>query len=184
MSKDGIEVLVIGYTGAGKTVLIQKLSDYGSKIAKKTRSPPDSFFDFEFPPQPTTGSEFFKAQFSKTKIRFREIGGALRSIWATGLKNTNKVMFLIDSSSPQDVADAQCELLELLGHPDSQSLPFLIVLTKIDIESSLLLEEINNVLRLDMLEPEMKNRIRMTETSTKTHENFDSIIDWLCLPLA
>ncbi|KAH7828332.1 Arl16 [Monocercomonoides exilis] len=173
------EILVIGINSCGKSTLIDTIEQL-TKTEKKTEPiVSDVPFRFTFPRNPTHGIEIKKIPIEKQIYHFREIGGALRTMWCNFIKRSKKIIYLIDASDHTTVAAASVELREVLGHPDSKGIPFLIVLNKIDIACGVLLEEVQIVLRLDTLEEEARSRIYFCEIVATSGENVDKIIDWV-----
>ncbi|KAA6390794.1 MAG: hypothetical protein EZS28_013681 [Streblomastix strix] len=168
------EVLVIDIQGSGKTRLIEVLTDF-AKSGEKDLS------EVEIINQSlnTNGVELTNITVGKEKILLREIGGSLKPLWIDFFERSQFIMFVVDVSDYAQIPSAVCEIIELISNPDSKNINILIVLNKIDIDHSILIEEIQMQLRLDSLEDNNRLRINFVEVSALLGINIGIIYKWL-----
>ncbi|XP_034033745.1 ADP-ribosylation factor-like protein 9 [Thalassophryne amazonica] len=97
------QVLVLGLDGAGKSSMLQRLNP-GQLSAKRGHC------------QPTRGFNFMSLSSPTCQLNFLEIGGAedLRRYWTDYLRNTNVLVYVVDSSDRSRLPVAKTELHHLL----------------------------------------------------------------------
>jgi len=163
-------LLIVGPSGAGKTLLLKRLQNSLSSIGKD--DVPATI--------PTVGTNLMNVTtLKKTEVTVREIGGAMAPIWNKYYKDASAIMFMIDLSRPTQVANAAVELMSLLSHPSTQTSPVLVILNKKDVPSSMKMVQIEGLFRLQELKKAANQKISVVETSAATGVNLEKVAKWL-----
>jgi ADP-ribosylation factor-like protein 6 len=134
LAKTEKNILIIGLDNAGKTTLINKLK------SKKNK-----------PTVPTIG--FSKEAFSKKNFKFNvfDMSGQqkFRTLWENYYKDSDAVIFVIDSSDRVRLAIVKYEIEQMLQHDELKpSTPVLFFSNKMDLEESVKPWEIEEELQL------------------------------------
>lgn len=174
MTANECQVLVLGAEGSGKTLLLKRIQ---SAIENGT----DKKDDFEAVPSTvsTIGTNIASVTMNKKKINIRELGGAMAPIWKNFYDDSNAVIFLIDISNSFQVASSTVLFLDVLSSRNLSDLPILLLLNKTDLDSSLTIQEIKFILRLNDLKKHATKKLKVIECSLKSGTGIEEIKDWL-----
>lgn len=102
------------------------------------------------PTLPTVGSTVEEIRLDKTSTcLLKEYGGCMAPVWNTAYSDCDLVVYVIDGSNSMQISAATILLLEVLGHPELKSKPFLVVFNKLDCQCAMSLTEYKSVMRMD-----------------------------------
>jgi signal recognition particle receptor subunit beta len=101
-------------------------------------------------------------------ISIRDIGGQdkLRGIWKFYLKNCEGLFYVVDSSDRERIELAKNELKNLLDFEDMKKIPVIVIANKQDIDPSMSLKEIEQLMKLN----EIENPYHLIGACAKTGE--------------
>ena len=174
MTTNESRVLVLGAEGTGKTLLlkrIQSVAEHGYDDCKEFESVPSTVS--------TVGTNIAVVVLSKRKVNLREIGGSLAPLWKNFFDETHAVIFIIDVSNNIQVSASTILLYDVLGSENLAKLPFLLLLNKTDLNSSLAIHELKFILRLNDLKRHITQNMKVVECSLKSGMGMQDIKDWL-----
>ncbi len=103
-------------------------------------------------------------------------------IWKTYYKNSQALMFVIDSANPFQIAASTVLLQDCLQHEDLKNKPFLVVFTKTDIQGPISLTEFKNIMMFDLIIAENDangQNVTIANCSGVTAEGIESIFEWI-----
>mmetsp|Transcript_22152 Transcript_22152/g.36699 ORF Transcript_22152/g.36699 Transcript_22152/m.36699 type:complete len:175 (+) Transcript_22152:80-604(+) len=173
----GQEILVLGCSGAGKSLLVKQLKNIASNGFASPLEACDS--------QPTIGVELDKIQIRKKRIDVRELGGTLVEVWPKYFPASLAVIFVVDASDPVMLSSAVVELHSLLADQALLRNPFLLLFNKSD--APLICPELvlSEIFRLDDIKRHRPNDdfFKVVHGSTVTGEHIQEILQWLCMLL-
>lgn len=112
------DILVIGTSGAGKSLLLRRLRNLDEPVEAETL--------------PTMGTDIENIQINKKNILFREVGFKLVQSWMKFSKETKAILFLVDLTSYASLSASVIEFYNLLLGIGDLSKPIVLVLNKID----------------------------------------------------
>ena len=176
MATNESRVLVLGAEGTGKTLLlkrIQSLAENGSDSHKEFDSVPSTVS--------TIGTNIAVAMLNKRKISLRELGGAMAPIWKNYFDETHAVVFVIDVSNNIQVSASTILFYDVLGSESLSGVPVLLLLNKTDLNSTLTLQEMKFILRLNDLKKHISQNLKVVESSLKSGTGMQAIKEWLQL---
>jgi len=176
MATNESRVLVLGAEGTGKTLLlkrIQSLAENGSDHYKEFESVPSTVS--------TIGTNIAVAMLNKRKISLRELGGAMAPIWKNYFDETHAVVFIIDVSNNIQVSASTILFYDVLGSESLSGVPVLLLLNKTDLNSTLTLQELKFILRLNDLKKHISHNLTVVESSLKSGMCVQDIKEWLQL---
>ncbi|KFG27106.1 uncharacterized protein NESG_00181 [Nematocida ausubeli] len=157
-----IKICLCGPSRSGKTSFYKAFTD--RKVLKK---------------EPVTiGSRML--HFTKNGIRgtFFDIGGAAEysNLRDFSYRNSNALIFFVDSSNPQSFVDAKSMLQGLLNKNKRKKLPILILCTHNDIDGFTSCQDIALQLSLDSF---LGKDISCYSISSLTLSNFAAVEEWI-----
>ncbi|KAI6215363.1 ADP-ribosylation factor-like protein 6 [Aphelenchoides besseyi] len=159
------EILVLGLDNSGKSTILNQLK------------PPDAQSSSIVP---TVG--YNVERFTAANINFSayDMSGQskYRNLWETQYRNTNGIIFVVDSTDKLRLAVARDELWMLLDHKDlsTRKIPVLIFANKVDQKNALSSNELNLSLGLDLIRNHDWN---IVQTCALTGQGLIAGIDWL-----
>ena len=120
-------ILVLGLDNAGKTTILKKLSD---------EDPTNT--------TPTQGFNIKSLQQDGFKLNVWDIGGqkAIRPYWKNYYKNTDSLVFVVDSADKRRLKEAAEQLKSILVEPELAGVPLLVFANKQDLLSAMEAEEV------------------------------------------
>ena len=128
--------LMIGLDGAGKTTLMYKLK-LGETIGTV----------------PTVGFNVESLEFKSLTLTIWDLGGQskIRPLWNHYFKNTDAIIFVVDSEDRKRLEQAKEELWTVLANPILAHAPLLIFANKQDVAKATTVQTIVEVLGLEKL---------------------------------
>ena len=183
------ECLLVGSENAGKSLLLYRLKWLSTQnIAKKeTASKEHSLTNIPEPPSllPTVGTVFETVKITKednssTKIKLRELGGAMAPIWYDYYKGASLVMYVIDMSDHFRLSASTILLLDVLAHEDLQGKPTLIIFNKSDLSTCLSFEQLKAIMRLDDL-LSSRSGLQYIRISSLTCDGLEQVLKWITI---
>ena len=111
-------ILVLGLDNAGKTTILKALSQ--EEVSNV---------------MPTQGFNIKSLQQDKFKLTVWDIGGqrAIRTYWKNYYQNTDGLIYVVDSSDEERLAESKEELLAILVEEELKNVPLLVFANKQDI---------------------------------------------------
>mmetsp|Transcript_22031 Transcript_22031/g.61950 ORF Transcript_22031/g.61950 Transcript_22031/m.61950 type:complete len:187 (+) Transcript_22031:71-631(+) len=131
-----VKVLLVGLDAAGKTTIMYKL-----------------VVDETFTTTPTLGSQVEQLTYKNTNFLMWDMGGqeSCRSSWEVYYPNTKAVIFVVDSSDRERIAECRKELATLLKHPELKDAVVLVYANKQDLATAMPPSEISEALALSSI---------------------------------
>ncbi|KAH8406956.1 hypothetical protein KR222_001292, partial [Zaprionus bogoriensis] len=133
-------LLILGLDNAGKSSLARRLTSDNEESLKLIN--------------PTDGVEEMHIQIKNVKLCLRDLSGQwrMRRMWHTYYPNTHALIYVVDSSDASRLAEAQCELCDVLLDERMANVPLLVLANKQDLSgalSSSLLVDLMGLKRLE-----------------------------------
>ena len=164
--KRGIPLVIIGLPQAGKTSLVRRMKT-GEFLETK----------------PTLGMQFESVEIGDARFDLFDLGGHVtyrQTIWETYTKLAYGVIFIIDSSDPEQFDLVKEEFWKSIDLKDTtDEFAILILCNKSDLEESVDLENIINHIELFKLAEKENASFQFFKTSMKTGENVENALQWL-----
>eukprot|EP01060_Flectonema_neradi_P000234 TRINITY_DN1015_c8_g1_i1.p1 TRINITY_DN1015_c8_g1~~TRINITY_DN1015_c8_g1_i1.p1 ORF type:complete len:208 (+),score=33.59 TRINITY_DN1015_c8_g1_i1:53-625(+) len=161
--KQEMELTLVGIQNAGKTTLLNVISDGKAK---------DTI--------PTVGLNIRKIRKGNISIKLWDIGGQprFRGMWERYCRGVNAIVFVVDSSnkSQSNLEASQKELNELMSKPALEKIPLLVLGNKNDIPGHLTTQELRDALDLDKIKG---REVCVYSISAKNSVNIDMTLQWL-----
>ena len=179
--------LVLGCSGAGKTVLIRQLrvllaGKRGGRVGAKAAAAERAAFSLQT--TPTVGVEIHKL----AALRLREVGAPMAATWRRYATDARMVIFVVDLARAELLASAAVELLELLALPggaaaadtDTARRPlFAVFLNKSDAPHPAAREDVGAVMRLGDLSACLAQPLPVFRGSAATGEGCEALLSWI-----
>uniref|UniRef100_A0A7S0RWP1 ADP-ribosylation factor-like protein 6 n=1 Tax=Pyramimonas obovata TaxID=1411642 RepID=A0A7S0RWP1_9CHLO len=167
VSREKVNVLVVGLDNSGKTTIIEKLKQQNGN---KKGAPAEV--------TPTVG--FSVENFQKGPLYFTVFdmsgAGRYRNLWEQYYKDAHAIIYVIDTSDKLRLCVAKDELDLLLKHKDLKKVPMLFFANKMDLPSALTPVECAQALKLD----EIKDKPwQIVPSNAKTGDGLQKGTDWL-----
>eukprot|EP01061_Rhynchopus_euleeides_P035250 TRINITY_DN59385_c0_g1_i1.p2 TRINITY_DN59385_c0_g1~~TRINITY_DN59385_c0_g1_i1.p2 ORF type:complete len:188 (+),score=86.69 TRINITY_DN59385_c0_g1_i1:242-805(+) len=159
--KQEMELTLVGLQAAGKTTLLNVISDGKAK---------DTI--------PTVGLNIRKINKGNISIKLWDIGGQprFRGMWERYCRGVNAIVFVVDSADRSNIDAAQKELMELMAKPALEKIPLLVLGNKKDIPGHMNEAELKNALELDQIQG---REVCVYSISAKNQVNIDAVLQWL-----
>ncbi|KAJ9448765.1 putative ADP ribosylation factor 79F [Diplonema papillatum] len=168
-------VLVFGSVGSGTSTLLEQLRAHCKGVCQPGRSMRKMY--------PTMGVDISKVAFRGKSFRVVEVGGSMlshahRQIAVHG-NDVRGVVFVVDSTAPQDLPVSVIELYNLMSHPTlrERATPFLVVYNKQDAPCKMPRPVLDQALGLDDIQEQAD--VAVEEVSAITGLNVQSVADWM-----
>lgn len=172
--KEGTDILFIGCSCVGKTLLIRQLRRHCDNAGKKT-APADRFLDVAT--TQTTGMEIDNLLWKRCSLRVKEVGSDMRPMWIRYFADCRSVTFVMDISNPSQAAASVIEFLNILAHPDLDGKPILLVVNKIDAVHTMSPQSFADLVCLDELKSVCSNSISIHRVSALDGTNIPELLD-------
>mmetsp|Transcript_29310 Transcript_29310/g.40509 ORF Transcript_29310/g.40509 Transcript_29310/m.40509 type:complete len:187 (+) Transcript_29310:298-858(+) len=168
VTKEKVNVLVVGLDNSGKTTIIEKLKQQSA--GPKKQGPIET--------TPTVG--FNVDTFQKGALCFTVFdmsgAGRYRNLWEQYYKECNAIIYVIDTSDKLRMCVAKDELDVMLKHKELKKVPLLFFANKMDLPSSLSPVECAQALKLD----EIKDKPwQIVPSNAISGEGLQKGTDWL-----
>ena len=160
-----MNLLVVGLDNSGKTSIINFLKSADSKISSVS---------------PTVG--FSVENFSAKSLNFTafDMSGQsrYRNLWEHYYRQTDAIIFVIDSSDKMRLVVCKEEFESMLNHADikNRNIPILILANKIDIRGACSTNDIRGELELDRIR---SKTWRIFGSNALNGEGVNEAFDWL-----
>jgi ADP-ribosylation factor-like protein 2 len=155
-----MRILMLGLDNAGKTTIVKKiLGKDTSKIS------------------PTLGFNIDTIDYKQYKLNIWDVGGqsSIRSYWRNYFEATDALIFVIDSVDKDRLEICKQELKSLMKQERLMGTSLLVFANKQDLEGSLSLMEIKNLLELD----DIYNHWHIEACSALTGQGLEKGIEWV-----
>lgn len=131
-----VRILILGLDNAGKTTILYRLQ-----------------LDEIVETIPTIGFNVETVQYKNIKFQVWDLGGqtSIRPFWRCYYPNTNAVMFVVDSSDRDRIADAKQELHLMLEEEELKGVTLLVFANKQDLPSAMPVNEVSEALGLSSI---------------------------------
>ncbi|XP_060109059.1 ADP-ribosylation factor-like protein 16 [Heteronotia binoei] len=169
--RGGSTFLLLGCSGAGKTLLVKRLQKLSSRDGAKDLGEPP-------PTLPTVGTNLTDLVIGK-RITVRELGGCMGPIWSSYYSDCCCVLYVIDAARPTQIASSCVQLLSLLSAEELTSVPVLIIFNKIDLPCYMSLVEMKSLFRIQDIVSCAKQPITIVETSAREGTGLPKVMQWL-----
>jgi len=124
-------ILVVGLQNSGKTtILMQLCTEHVPNIV------------------PTEGVNSKSVAYHETSINLFEVGGQNQKFWSNFFKNTDAIVYVIDSSDREHLEESHHALQEILGNQLVAGIPLLVFANKQDLSCASRADDISDVLEL------------------------------------
>ena len=158
--KSETRLVMLGLDAAGKTTILYKLKlgDVVSTI-------------------PTIGFNVETVEHKNLQFTVWDVGGQdkIRPLWRHYYQNTQGVIFVVDSSDRDRVAEARDELHRMLAEDELREALFLVLANKQDLPNALTAAELSERLGLSSL----RQRWHVQPTCANTGQGLDAGLEWL-----
>ena len=123
-----IKLALVGLDGAGKTTIINKLIDV----------------NFKNETAPTIGIDTKEIKIKNINVKVFDLAGqeSMRNVWKYYFSSTEGIIFVIDASRQDRMADVKEELYKILQEEAAQKIPMCIYANKQDLPGALSIEQI------------------------------------------
>ncbi|CAH7684302.1 ADP-ribosylation factor-like 2 [Phakopsora pachyrhizi] len=158
-----IRVLVLGLDNAGKTTIVRRLK--GEKDLSKVK--------------PTLGFNIDTLMHKNFSLNIWDIGGqtSLRAYWRNYFESTDSMVWVIDSVDRERLNDTKFELDKLLLEERLQGASLLVFANKQDLDGSLSISELEDV--LDLKSKSKSHNWKILDCSAIEGTNLTEGLDWI-----
>ncbi len=178
--------LVLGPEGSGKTLLLRKLKEYtrAKQVTDNTEEDVDNYVGICYADEnqtlPTVGTAIEQLKFSKkVSCNLKEYGGQMIPLWPNAYKDTNMIIYVIDSSSKLQVSVSTVALLDLLSAKELEKTPLLLFFNKTDLPLAMSLSEYQSVMRLEDIVAHASQPITVVDGTCWLGKGIDKIYEWI-----
>ncbi|XP_062122653.1 ADP-ribosylation factor-like protein 3 isoform X1 [Drosophila sulfurigaster albostrigata] len=157
-------LLILGLNNSGKSTLAGRLCMKNEETLKNIN--------------PTVQPNEMDLKYKTMKVHMRDLSGQwrMRQSWHTFFPNTNALIFVVDSTDVSRLAEARCELCDVLLDERMSQVPLLVLANKQDVYGALPSSMIIDFMGLNRLEGRAWN---IQECSTLTGAGSFSTIEWI-----
>uniref|UniRef100_A0A7S0HY62 ADP-ribosylation factor-like protein 16 n=1 Tax=Hanusia phi TaxID=3032 RepID=A0A7S0HY62_9CRYP len=163
------EILFLGATGSGKTLLIRRLKQIVKQVSQRDMT--DTM--------PTTGVEVDKLTIGRLEATIREVGGSFTAVWPNFFSDCHAWCYVIDMSDRISLSEAAVEFVNVLMHDKMQTKPVLLILNKKDIEVAMTMKELDAKILINDMTRDLGNRLYIVEASATEGTGMDLILSTL-----
>ncbi|KAJ2324544.1 ADP-ribosylation factor protein 3 [Coemansia sp. RSA 2681] len=168
--QDEYNILMLGLDGAGKTTLLEKIkhtyTGHPGMAASRI--------------QPTVGVNIGKIPVKRTLVKFLDLGGQpdLQGIWESYFEDCHALVFVIDSCNSDRIDEAKEALMRLVGAPELDRVPVLVLANKCDLPDARSLAQMKEI--VNSMADYMDTRdVRVLESSGLEGTGVQTAVDWL-----
>lgn len=163
--KKEFNILVIGLDNSGKSTLLNNLKPNDKK---------------EININPTVGFNSEKINFKTLNLNFFDMSGQgrYRNLWEHYYRESDAIVFVIDSSDRMRLVVANEELNDVLNHSEikDKNIPLLIIANKKDIKGALGENSLRNELEINGIRGK---KFEIFATDGLTGQGVDEAFEWL-----
>ena len=158
-----LKLLMVGLDHAGKSTIVNAMQ-LGKPVA--------------FQPKPTIGFNLEELAFKNFKLKVWDISGQTRyrELWKHYYEGANGIIFVVDSSDRERVAEVKEEFQRVLSEQDMKATRILVFANKQDMTNAMKTKEIKDALGIGM---DMEGKIRVQEASAAKYEGLYEGFSWL-----
>ncbi|EKX38207.1 hypothetical protein GUITHDRAFT_175453 [Guillardia theta CCMP2712] len=167
--QQAFEILFLGASGAGKTLLIRRLKQLVKQVAQRDMT--DTM--------PTTGVEVDKLVIGRLETTVREVGGSFTAVWPNFFSDCHAWCYVIDMSDRVSVSEAAVEFVNVMMHEKMRNKPVLLILNKMDIEVAMTMKELDAKILLNDMTRDLGNRLCVVEASATEGTGMDLVLSTL-----
>ena len=135
--KPEVRILVLGLDAAGKTTILHRLAlnEYIQQVA------------------PTVAFNLQKVEVGNLKLQIWDLGGQqqIRPFWRLYYKDTNGIVFVVDSADRERIGICSEELNAILQEEELIGVPLIIMANKQDLPEAMSVEELTTKLNLNSI---------------------------------
>eukprot|EP00994_Dinema_validum_P001217 NODE_1244_length_1040_cov_172.588295_g953_i0.p1 GENE.NODE_1244_length_1040_cov_172.588295_g953_i0~~NODE_1244_length_1040_cov_172.588295_g953_i0.p1 ORF type:complete len:192 (-),score=34.58 NODE_1244_length_1040_cov_172.588295_g953_i0:416-991(-) len=163
--KQEMELTLVGLQAAGKTTLLNVISEGKHKTLEKDTIP-------------TVGLNTRKVSKGNVSIKLWDIGGQprFRAMWERYCRGVNAIVYVVDSADSNSLGAATTELHELLSKPALAAIPLLVLGNKSDLTNALKTQDLIDAMDLKSIKG---REVCCYSISAKNEVNIDVTLDWL-----
>ncbi|WKY11685.1 hypothetical protein Q1695_003338 [Nippostrongylus brasiliensis] len=154
-------ILMVGLDNAGKTTALYKL-----KLGEVVTTIPTIGFNVE------------TVQYRTVSFTVWDVGGQtrIRALWKYYFRDTQGIIFVVDSSDKERIAEAREEIHALLQEPELQDAHLLVFANKQDLPASMLASELSEALGLESVR---NRKWHIQATNARSGEGLIDGLEWL-----
>ena len=145
-------ILMLGLDNTGKTTLFNRINASQKEMISEG---------------PTMGYNVQPVRFRKLSCRLWDVGGRsqIRNLWKHYYQGTDALIYVVDSTDTDRIADAGEEIKRVLSHQEMRGVPVLVIANKQDLKTCIKPIEVKRQLDLSAVEG---NSIHVVGTSAVT----------------
>lgn len=165
-SSKKIRILILGLDNAGKTTILNRL-----QLGEVVQTIPTIGFNVE------------TVNYKNLKLQVWDLGGqsSIRPYWRCYYKDTNAIIYVIDSADVERLSHTKYEINMILKEPDLEGVVLVIFANKQDLNNCLSISQISKDLNLTSI----RNRQwAIFGTSATKNTGINKALDWLVQNLA
>ncbi|GAB4852893.1 hypothetical protein Ancab_017090 [Ancistrocladus abbreviatus] len=161
LSKREMKILMVGLDGSGKTTILYKL-----KLGEVVRTVPTIGFNVE------------TVEYKNIRFTVWDLGGQdkIRALWRHYFRNTQGLIFVVDSNDQERIVEARNELHQMLGENELLDAVLLVFANKQDLPNAMSVPEVAHKLGLHLLH---ERRWFIQSTSAISGHGLYEGLDWL-----
>lgn len=169
--RDQYNVLILGLDNAGKTTFLEQAKHQANP--NYTMVPPQRIL-------PTLGQNVATLEWAGVRLKFWDVGGqhALREMWAEYYPLAHGVVFVIDASDPERIAEWRESLMGLFANDAIEGAQILVVANKSDLPTAMDVVDLKQTLN-PVLEHLNARDSRVMNISAATGEGLSQALDWI-----
>ncbi|CAG9481792.1 ADP-ribosylation factor, putative [Plasmodium vivax] len=156
-----IRILILGLDNAGKTTILNRL-----QLGEIVQTIPTIGFNVE------------SVNYKNLKLQVWDLGGqsSIRPYWRCYYKNTNAIIYVIDSSDGDRLVSTKWEINMILKEPDLEGVLLVIFANKQDVQNCLSITQISKDLNLTAIRD---RQWAIFSTSATKNVGITEALDWL-----
>ncbi|CAB3405073.1 unnamed protein product [Caenorhabditis bovis] len=157
-----MRILILGLDNAGKTTLMKKFLG----------EPTDTI-------EPTLGFDIKTVQFKEFQLNLWDVGGqkSLRSYWKNYFESTDALIWVVDSSDRERLAQCADELHKLLQEEKLAGASLLVLANKCDVPSAV---DVNTIAKILDLQSINSHHWKIFSCCALSGERLIQAMTWLC----
>lgn len=161
LAKRVMKILMLGLDASGKTTILYKLK-LGDVVATV----------------PTIGFDVEVVEYKNISFTVWDVGGQdkIRPLWRHYFRNTQGLIFVVDSNDRGRISEARNELHQILGEGELRDATLLVFANKQDLPDSMCASEVADKLGLHLLR---QHRWYIQGTSATSGQGLYEGLDWL-----
>lgn len=163
------EVLVLGCTAAGKTLLIKQLKAICTNKGKMEKLQANY--------EPTVGVEIDHLKYKTTSFTVREVGSQMCLTWPSYYERCAMVLYVVDKANRAQASQSFVELLNLVKAEKLAHTPICILFNKCDAPFAIPSHELSLLFRLDDLCKCASQQLTVMHSSAHEASTMNAILE-------